>query len=66
MRNYLREWRKARKLTQEELARKLGTTRQTIHATEQGKTVPSGILLLKIANFFDVDIRKIFIIEDEE
>jgi len=52
-------------LSQEELAKKLGVTRQTIIAIEKGKYDPSLKLAFKIAKFFNVKIEDIFIYEDE-
>ncbi len=53
-------------LTQEELAKKLGVTRQTIIAIEKGKYDPSLELAFKIARFFKVKIEDIFIYEGDE
>ena len=66
MKNRLRELREARGLTQEELARALGVTRQTIIAIEKGKYDPSLRLAFKIARFFGVKIEDIFIYEGDE
>ncbi|MBO8175622.1 MAG: helix-turn-helix transcriptional regulator [Thermococcus sp.] len=65
MRNRLRELREARGLTQEELAKILGVTRQTIIAIEKGKYDPSLRLAFKIARFFEVKIEDIFIYEGD-
>jgi len=51
-------------LTQEDLARALGVTRQTIIAIEKGKYNPSLELAFKIAKFFKVKIEDVFIYED--
>ena len=48
-------------ITQEELAKKLEVTRQTIIAIEKNKYDPSLALAFKIANFFKVQIEDIFI-----
>ncbi|ACJ16839.1 Hypothetical transcription regulator [Thermococcus onnurineus NA1] len=61
MKNRVRELREARGLTQEELAKALGVTRQTIIAIEKGKYDPSLKLAFKIARFFGVLIEDIFI-----
>ncbi|AEC51036.1 Predicted transcription regulator, containing DNA-binding HTH domain protein [Pyrococcus sp. NA2] len=66
MKNRLRELREMYGLTQEELAKKLGVTRQTIIAIEKGKYDPSLRLAFKIAKFFGVKIEDIFIYDDEE
>ena len=65
MRNRLRELRETRGLTQEELAKILGVTRQTIIAIEKGKYDPSLRLAFKIARFFGVKIEDIFIYEGD-
>jgi putative transcriptional regulator len=65
MKNRLRELREERGLTQEELAKALGVTRQTIIAIEKGKYDPSLRLAFKIARFFGVKIEDIFVYEGE-
>lgn len=47
-------------MTQEELARLAGCTRQTIIAIEQGKYVPSLELAFKIARAFKVPLEEVF------
>lgn len=47
-------------MTQEELAKRTGVVRQTIHAIEKNKYVPSLSLAFKIANEFGVEITEIF------
>ncbi len=53
-------------LTQEELANRVGVTRQTIIALEKGNYVPSVLLALKIAQVFKVEVDKIFTIRYEK
>ncbi|AIU68898.1 XRE family transcriptional regulator [Thermococcus eurythermalis] len=65
MKNRLRELREAKGLTQEELAKALGVTRQTIIAIEKGKYDPSLRLAFKIARFFNAKIEDIFIYEGD-
>ncbi len=60
MRNRIRVLRAMREITQEELARALGVTRQTIIAIEKGKYDPSLSLALRIACFFNLPIEKVF------
>ena len=60
--NTIETFRRARGLTQEELAQAVGVTRQTIIALEKGNYIPSVLLALKIANFFCVPVEKIFTI----
>jgi len=65
VKNRLRELREAKGLTQEELAKALGVTRQTIIAIEKGKYDPSLRLAFKIARFFNRTIEEIFIYEGD-
>ena len=60
MENKLRVLRAVRDITQEDLARRLGVTRQTIHAIEVGKYDPSLELAFKLARFFESRIEEIF------
>jgi putative transcriptional regulator len=52
-------------MTQDELANKVGCTRQTIIALEQGKYVPSIELAYKIARVFKVNLEEVFIYEEK-
>ena len=63
MRNNLRIYRAIENITQEELAKELGVSRQTIVAIENDKYNPSLELAFKIAHKFDVKIEDIFISE---
>lgn len=56
----IRELRKARKLSQEELALAVGTTRQTIISIETGKYIASLPLAYKIAHYFGLSIEEVF------
>jgi putative transcriptional regulator len=47
-------------MTQEDLAKAVGCTRQTIIALEQGKYVPSIELAFKIARVFNVNLEEVF------
>ena len=60
VRNRLREFRARYKMTQEELARRVGVTRQTIIAIESGKYLPSLKLAFKLAKAFNVKIEDLF------
>ena len=51
-------------MTQEELARRVGCTRQTIIALEQGKYVPSVTLAFRLAKAFGVTVEDVFQYED--
>ena len=60
MKNKLRELRKAHKLSQEELALAVGTTRQTITSIEVEKYTASLALAYKIAHYFGLTIEEVF------
>lgn len=54
-------------ISQQALAAIVGVTRQTILSIEKGKFVPSTLLALKLAKFFNKSVEDIFyIIEDEK
>ena len=63
MKNNLEEIRKKSNYTQEELADKLGVSRQTINSLENGKYNPSIQLAFKLAKFFNLSIEALFIFE---
>ena len=56
----IKELRKEKKLSQEELAAAVGTTRQTITSIETGKYIASLPLAFKIAHFFGLAIEEVF------
>ncbi len=64
MKNLIKIERAIMNITQEELAQKIGVSRQTINAMELNKYVPSTILSLKIAKLFNKNVEEIFILED--
>ncbi len=66
MKNQLEEIRKERGITQEELARALEVSRQTIGSLENGRYNPSIILAFKIAKFFHLTVEDVFIYEEDE
>jgi putative transcriptional regulator len=53
-------------MTQEELARRIGVTRQTIVAIEKGNYNPSVGLALRIARVFGVALEEVFRLPDGE
>jgi len=61
--NKVFEQRRAKEITQEELAKNLNVTRQTIIAIEKGNYTPSVSLALKIAKFFNKRVEDLFILE---
>ena len=66
MKNRLEEIRKAKGITQEELANALEVSRQTVGSLENGRYNPSIILAFKIARFFNVLIEEVFIYEEDQ
>jgi putative transcriptional regulator len=53
-------------MTQEELANKVGCTRQTIIALEQNKYIPSIELAFRVARAFGVPLEEVFQYEDDK
>ncbi len=66
MKNNLRVERAILRLTQDELARRIGVSRQTINAMEAGKYVPSTVLALKLAQVFSKPVEAFFTLEDTD
>ncbi len=64
IKNRIRELRKAKNLSQEELALAVGTTRQTITSIEVEKYTASLALAYKIARFFELPIEQVFDFSD--
>ena len=60
MNTKIKELRKERKISQEQLALAVGTTRQTITSIEVGKYTASLALAYKIAHFFGLTIEEVF------
>ena len=58
--NCLKPLRRAAKMTQQELAEKVGVTRQTIIAIEKGNYTPSVLLSLQLAEVLNTKVEKIF------
>lgn len=65
MKNRLEEFRKQRGIKQDELAKVLEVSRQTIGSLENGRYNPSILLAFKIAKYFETTIEDIFIYEEE-
>ncbi len=65
MRNRVKVYRALHDLTQEQLAEKIGVSRQTVIAIESDKYLPSLGLAFKIARYFKVEIEKLFLYEGE-
>ena len=65
MKNKIEQIRKERGLRQEEFAKLLGVSRQTISSLETGRYNPSIFLAHKIAKFFDMTIEEVFLFDEE-
>lgn len=63
MKNNVKVQRAIHNLTQQDLAERIGVSRQTINALEAGKYVPSTVLALKLAKLFEKDVTEIFELE---
>lgn len=66
MKNKIEEIRKERGIRQEELAKNMGVSRQTISSLENGRYNPSITLAYKIAKYFDMTIEEVFVFEEED
>lgn len=66
MRNRIEEIRKERGILQEEFAKSMGVSRQTISSLENGRYNPSIMLAHKIAKYFKMTIEDVFIFEEED
>jgi putative transcriptional regulator len=66
MKNTLRIARAIKNITQEDLAKEIAVSRQTIHSIENSKFVPSVLLALKLANFFEMKVDELFELEAKD
>lgn len=66
VKNFLKIWRAKFDLTQEDLAKNVGVTRQTIIAIEKGDYNPSVELALKISIIFKTNVEEIFYLMEEK
>jgi len=66
MKNRLKIERSILDLTQDELAKKIGVSRQTINSIEKNRYVPSTVLALKLSKVFGKPVNDFFELEDGE
>ena len=66
MKNRIEDIRKSRGIRQEEFAKALGVSRQTISSLETGRYNPSIVLAWKIARYFGMTIEEVFIFEEDD
>lgn len=65
MKNRIEELRGSRGIVQDEFAKRMGVSRQTISSLENGRYNPSILLAHRIAAFFGLPIEEVFIFEEE-
>ena len=66
MKNRIEAIRKERGIRQDEFAKLMGVSRQTISSLETGRYNPSILLAYKIAKYFGMSIEDVFIFDEEE
>jgi len=66
MKNSLKVERAIKNITQEELAKQIGVTRQAINSIELNKYVPSTLLALKLSHYFEKSVNEIFMLEETD
>jgi putative transcriptional regulator len=66
MTNNLKVLRAIKNISQEELAKQIEVSRQTINAMEKRKYVPSTLLALKLARYFEKTVEEIFTLEEKD
>ena len=65
MKNRIEEIRNAKGIRQDELAKLMGVSRQTISSLENGRYNPSIMLAYKISQYFGMTIEEVFIFDEE-
>jgi len=67
MKNYVKDFRQERGLSQKDLARLVGVSRQTINALENGRLNPSFILAYKITVLLNAStMEELFVVDEDE
>ncbi|MBR4108745.1 MAG: helix-turn-helix transcriptional regulator [Oscillospiraceae bacterium] len=66
MKNKIEQIRKERGILQDDMAKAMGVSRQTISSLENGRYNPSIMLAYKIAKYFKMAIEEVFVFEEEE
>ena len=62
--NRIRVFRAEHRMSQAELAERIGVSRKTISTIEVGRFVPSTVIALKIARYFGVAVEEVFSLKD--
>lgn len=66
MKNKIKIYRAIHELTQDQLSKKVGVARQTIHFVESGKYNPSTRLALKLARVLETTVDELFKLEEKD
>ncbi len=66
MKNTIKVQRAILDLTQEDLAKAIGVSRQTINSIEKSRYVPSTVLALKLSAIFKIPVNEFFALEEED
>ena len=66
MKNTIKVERAKKNWTQEDLAGKIGISRQSVNSIETGKFIPSTVLALKMAKVFGTTVESIFELEEPD
>ena len=66
MKNRIEAIRKEKGIRQEDVAKALGVSRQTISSLETGRYNPSILLAHRIARYFELRIEEVFLFEDDD
>jgi len=66
MKNTLKVQRAILELTQDDLSKKIGVSRQTINSIEKNRYVPSTVLALKLSTIFNIPVNDFFTLEEED
>ena len=66
MENTIKVERAILSLTQDDLAKEIGVSRQTINSIEKNRYVPSTVLALKLSSVFKIPVNEFFKLEDDD
>ncbi|WP_430927478.1 helix-turn-helix transcriptional regulator [Polaribacter marinivivus] len=66
MKNTLKVQRAILDLTQDDLAKKMGVSRQTINSIEKNRYVPSTVLALKLSAIFNIPVNDFFTLDEDD
>lgn len=64
MKNIIKVERARKDMTQQDLAERIGVSRQTINSIESNRYVPSTVLALKISELFGISVNELFQLEE--